>query len=286
MSKIIVDKDIDFIEGNPFYRRVEDSPSAMWVLENEHRVKGRIRNTFIERGHGVYDVDECYDYMIYYFIENTDKEFDPDYFNNQDVMDEINNAETLEELKEIERTKLKQTEYKLEYYVMKRVYMEALGYLRNLDRDRSTCRYAEIEESESNGYINSNVISMDVATASQKDRRNGLEENPNKILEFMELQEILECELHIYDEEFEMRGLKNFKTRQFIEAAFLSDLDDEQEMADKLNQLLPAFQQHKNGFRLIVKDKTGLGDDFRDLLDSVSRLIEGKLNGWEPKLSI
>lgn len=286
MSKITFNKNVDFIEGNPFFRRVEDSPSALWVLENEGRVKWKIKSTLQEFGQGEYDVDECYDYMIYYFIENTDKEFDPNYFNNQELMDKINGASTIDEIKRIEEKTSRSSNYTIDKYIMSRVRKETMGLIKEMEASKNMQRYAENIESEGTGYYNPNTISIDVASANKKKDYGNIEDSPEMIIDFMELQDMLENELHIYDDEFISRGLTKFRTRPFVECLFLADMDDEEEMAERLGLYLSTFQKYKNSFRIIVQGKSSMNEEFGDLKNTMSMLIRGKVSGWQPKLSI
>ena len=275
------------IENNPFYKNVGHSECALWILQNEGKVKKRIQKTLSKMGHGNFEIDECYDYMTYYFIEFSHNEFDKEYFLKKKMKEKLENLEEGVDVIDLEEIdKLENSEYKLEYYVLNRVHNAAMGYVRNLNKLKNMKRFIdsnELDEQEHTSYYN---ISIDEVSSQVYLNDRFSDNNPEIICEYAELQDILDYDLDIYNEEFNRSGLKGFSTRKFVEALFLMDLNDEEEIAEVLGISVNKLSNYIEGFKALMKNETGLGGKYRNLMMSIKQLVEGKKNGWEPRLKL
>lgn len=281
---------IDYIEGNPFYGSVKDSPSALWVVENEGRVKRKIYRVFQKMGQVSWDtkftksqVDECYDYMAYYFIEYSHNEFDEDYFKNQEAMEKLEKAETMEDLRRIEK------EYResdnnaiMEYYIMNRVYNIAMSYVRTLKKIRGTKRIIETSEAFDEEFIDRKSCICDGEAALKSIDTQKSEFDPEFIIECQEYDDMFNYDLDIYDKEFQDSGLNGFSMKDFVYALFLSGFENDDEICDFLGVSNVVLDNYRTGFRVLVKGKAGRGGEYEDLMLTIKELIEGVKRGWKP----
>lgn len=279
----------DFIEGNMFFKSLTSSPAtecAMWILNNERKVKNKIRYTFSSMGHADADVEECYDHMLYYFLEFTHNAFDENYFVHKEALEKLELAESVEDLKEIEEViKESQTDtYKMEYYILNRVKNGALSYIRHLNRSRDTLKFDNTDVQDM-PKRNNNTINMDMATSLQEEDTRSIESDPDLWVQFSELQDILDQDLHIYDEEFQEKGLKDFNTRKYVESLFLMGFEEGKDdglMAKHMGVSLSMFNNYRSGFKIIVKDEICEGGEYYDLYASISDLVQGMKYKWKP----
>lgn len=271
------------IENNSFYRSVEGESSiecAIWIHQNERKVKNKIRGTFKQLGFGAYAVDDCYEHMLYYFVENTNKAFDENFHIHQEVLDRLEDVETIEELKSLEEylKSADSSDYKMEYYILNRVKHGALGYIRHLKRQEDML-ILENDAYDDLGHKGSNMITHDKASANDSNYSKNIENEPDLVAEFSYLQEMLDNDLSIYDEEFNEKNLKGFNTKRFVESMFLKDLENNEEIADDLGINCAQLNNFISGFKAIVNtDK----EEYNDLKQTIQELVEGVKNGWVP----
>lgn len=274
------------IENNVFYKSVEDSPSlkcALWIHENEKKVKNKIKNTFSSMGYGGYAVDECYEYMLYYFVEYTNKAFDKNYHVHKEVLEKLDSTETLEDIADLEKflEESDTSSYKMEHYILSRVRNVALGYIRHLKRQRDMLTLEdEIFEDES--YRGYNVITHDMASIQDVNYVKCIENEPDLIAEFEDLQDILDNELSIYDKDFQDKNLKGFDTKKFVQSMFLKGLSGEEEIAKDMGINIAQLNNYISGFKAIVSNECDEGGEYYDLRNSIQALVEGIKHGWKP----
>lgn len=281
----------DFIEGNIFYKSIKNSPAtecAMWILNNERKVKNKIRYTFSSMGHADADVEECYDHMLYYFIEFSHNAFDENYFVHKEALEKLELAETMEDLNEIEEVinEAQNDSYKMEYYILNRVKNGALGYIRHLNRSREVLKFDDTDVYDK-PKRNMNTITMDIATYLHEDDKKSIDSEPDIWVEYSELQDILDKDLHIYDEEFQNKGLRDFSTKKYVEALFLMGFEegkDDELMAAHMGVTLSMFNNYRSGFKIIVKDEIHPEGEYCDLYASIAELVEGIKHKWKPIL--
>lgn len=286
-------KEVEWIEGNPFYYCVSESAQAIWMLDNEKVVKNSIRkvfksigffsstdnNNFFEQ-----EVGECFDYIILNIIYK-DEEFDEDYFcklesditatakkdvfiiNNIFDLDKEDASNLLystnfvgEENDDYNDYEEIGNKYDLKSHTLSLVKKYSYGYYRDTRKAYDTKRYndGERDNSEdtkhneydyhedlnslsSNKILNTSVLHLPIDTFS---------------VEFSEYDEMFKHDLHIYDEDFNSKGLIDFKTKDFVYALFLAGFDTDKEKSDFLGIEEMILESRLQKFKVIVRDKT------------------------------
>lgn len=259
-----------FIKNNPFSKRIGNCDAAKWILDNKQKAKGKIREIMKEQSLGTHEVDECFSFAVYYFLEKDDREFNPDYF-----------GETGSKTYSIEiycLFKLKLIVYEYRNEMRKR--MKNTVYLVDTDKDDV--------DNLPRGCISYNVL-------KREENNEGDELNFNDIIEFEDLQDILDYELPRFDEDFKTVGLLNFRLREYVYFTFLQQeemsfdiagnkLEEKtmEKVAENLGLSVSALMKINKLIKNLMKTRSDL---FGNLPELIGRLVQGKINGWRPILT-
>lgn len=256
-----------YIKGNPFSKAIGDNKAARWILENRGMVEGKLRKEMLSYGLGVHELDECYDYAIYFFLEKDGRDFDEDYFG-----------------KDVRGT------YTLAIYCMSRLREVVWLYKEEMkERMDSTVYLVGVDDME-DGRVGHGCITDGGVSSSMVDV---VVDEYDDIVEFEDMQEVLDKVLPMYDEDFRMKGLLNFSTRDFVYHLFLSEdgieLDGRslkmtsgsyKEVAGRLGLEVATLRKVYEYVKKLVREDDG--DIFRDLFENIYGLVEAKKKGWRP----
>lgn len=278
------------LEYNPFFKNAKDSVAAIWAIENEYKVKTKIKYTLQKMGHGLKeDINDVYGMLIDYLILSGN-DFDENFFitellKNEYNIDDIDDKENLspEELELIDDM-VENNTYKISNFVINRAYYTAMGYVSDLNRSKEMIRMRESLE-DYDGIVSSARLMLEdkVYEIAGRERKFS-EDNPEVLCEYAELQDILDYDIEIYQDDF-ATSLKGFRIRRFIEVMFLMGLTDDRERAEVYGVPVTAFQNMVSGFKILVKERANRpGDRYYDLKESLTILCEGFGKGWQPEL--
>lgn len=256
------------IKNNPFSKKLGDCRAANWMLANEKKAKAKIREVMKEQRLGTHEVDECYGYAIYFFLEKEEREFREDYFGE-------GSSET----------------YNIDIYCLFKLKMIVYEYRNEMkNRLKFTVHLIDTDKDDSDN-MPKRCISYNVLTKNNNEDGN-LVYTYNEVIEFEELQDILDNELSIYDEEFKLVGLNNFSFRDYVYHMFLSDsfreLDRDGSQLDSNSLSLiseelgispSALKKTNKIVKNLMKTRRDL---FREVPELIAKLLSGKNQGWKP----
>lgn len=254
------------IKDNPFSKSVGNCLAAHWLLENKELAKSKIREVMRDQRLGDHEVDECYDYAIYFFLEKEDRDFNADHFG-----EEASNT------------------YSINIYCLFKLKMIVYEYRNEMrKRLKYTVNLVEIDKDDAD-KMPKKCISYDVLNKASFDNEKD-NYGFNEVVEFQDLQEILDIELPLYDEDFRTLGMNNFNFKSYIYHLFLSDVNlemDGSKMTDNsLEEISSRMGVTKSALKKqmkIVKDLMKTRRDlFGDLPEMIGRLVKGKIEGWKP----
>lgn len=259
------------IKNNPFSRKIGNWTAANWMLQNEKRAKAKIREVMKEQRLGTHEVDECYGYAVYYFIEEEKREFKEDFFGEE-------SSET----------------YNIDIYCTFQLKMIVYKYRNEMkNRLKHTIHLIDTDKDDSDNMpkkcISYNVLTNDSSKEDGKSR----EYSYNEVIEYEELQGILDEELPKYDEYFELVGFTEFSFRDYVYHMFLSDrIRDLEKNGNQLDEKSLKTISKDIGISSSALKKTNKivknlmrtrNDLFADVPTLIGRLLEGKNTGWKPK---
>lgn len=255
-----------FIQDNPFSKRVGSCLAAHWLIENQELAKSKIREVMREQRLGVHEVDECFDYAVYFFSEKEERDFNPDYFGDEA-------SET----------------YSIDIYCLYKLKMIVYEYRNEMKkRLNSEVHLVDDIDKEDGEKVPKKCISYDILAKASFDEE---KENYgfNEILEFEELQEIFDIDLPYYTQQFRILGMNNFDFRSYVYHMFLSEepqLDGfnlKEESVVKIAKALGMTPSALKKINRIIKETVKKRSDlFGELPMILDRLIQGKLKGWKP----
>lgn len=269
-----------FILNNTFFRSVKENSCVTWMLEHKDWVTSKIARAWQEWGINKYKkehLNDCYDYLIYYFLTN-EKEFNENYFIDVS-MEDIENM-SLEELDALEKAIL-DNNYKIEYYILSIVKKVAISFYTQEILSKY-CYLDDIVDDKQNlipSTLTEDYVSM--INSYNNEAYINIENDPTLLADFEEYQAIYDYDLSIYDEDFQRKGLTGFSTKKFVKALFLSGLTTDEEFAEAMGVSTAQFRVYKSGFTSIVRNS--VDDDYSDLEESIKTLIEGITRGWQPR---
>jgi len=259
--------DVDFITDNPFYEKYPDnSVCATWIAENSSQVKKSITKEFNKMGHydANYAVEDCMDKVIEYFIVNKDVEFDEDYFLKK-LFHELKDSDLTE--KEMDDKYEYYSNYSMEAYILHRVRLAAKGYVSKLNKERDEIRFIDNYDDEN---VNSNEMTEDRISTITVDVKYL---DPADIVDVLSIEDML-SELDSYDAEFQMKGLKNFSLKKFVQASLLGRFDNEYEKAKFMGVDINTFRNYTSAMQLFLKGNRyqELKQLLMDIIDSNSKM--------------
>lgn len=256
------------IDDNPFSKSISTSLASTWILENEPLVKQKLAVTMLGQSLGVHEVDECFDYAVFYFLEKKKREFNPGYWG-----DETSST------------------YTLEIYCLSQL-PQIVYYYRNRVMERHNKELHLIERDKDSGEaMPKKCISYDVLNnASFDELKNGY--GFDEVAEYEELQDILDIDIPEYGEQLcEAKGLVNFDFRNYVYHMFLRgdgmvSLDGKNLTDESLKLISSELGMTPSGLakvNLLIKDVMKRHPEwFSELPGVLLRLIEARQNGWVP----
>jgi hypothetical protein len=257
------------IKDNPFSKSVGNCLAAHWLLENSETAKNKIRAVMREQHLGEHEVDECFDYAIYFFLEKEDRDFKSDHFG-----EEASNT------------------YSIDIYCLYKLKMIVYEYRNEMKkRLKATVHLVDIDKDEQE-KMPKKCISFDVLNkASFEHEKNNY--GFNDVTEYQDLQELLDIELPFYNEDFRTLGMHNFDFRSYVYHLFLGDLDiklDGSQLTDETLELVSikmgvTKSTLKKQMKIVKELMKTRKDLFRDIPELMLRLVNGKQQGWKPVFS-
>lgn len=256
------------IDDNPFSKSISSSLASTWILENESLVKQKLAVALLGQSLGVHEVDECFDFAVFYFLEKKKREFDPGYWG-----DEASST------------------YTLDIYCLTQL-PQIVFYYRNRVKDRHFKELHLIERDKDSGEaMPKKCISYDVLnTASFDELKNGY--GFDEVDEYDELQDILDIDIPEYGEQLcEAKGLVNFDFRNYVYHMFLRgdgmvSLDGKNLTDESLKLIASELGMTPSGLskvNILIKDVMKKHPEwFRELPQLLLRLIEARQTGWVP----
>lgn len=256
------------IENNPFSKKLGNCLAANWMLKNKKKAKAKIKEVMKEQRLGTHEVDECYGYAIYYFLEKEDREFKEDFFGE-------GSSET----------------YNIDIYCLFKLKIIVYEYRNEMrNRLKNTLHLIDTEKEDADNMPR-RCISYNILTRDNQNNEGNLVYSYNEVIEFEELQDILDNELVLYDEYFKLVGLKNFSFRDYVYHMFLSnkvlEIGDDglltkesfQKIAESLEMTPVALKKINKIVKNLMKTRKDL---FGDVPELIGRLVNGKTSGWTP----
>lgn len=265
LSGIINIKD-GIILDNPFSKSIGTSLAAQWLLDNSQLAKSKIREVMREQWLGIHEVDECFDYAIYFFLEKDDRDFNAGYFGDEA-------SET----------------YSIDIYCLYKLKMIVYEYRNEMKKRLDSTVHLIDMDKDGQDSMPKRCISYDILSKSSfEEEKNGY--GFNDVIEFQDLQEMLDIELPYYNEDFKILGMNNFDIRSYVYHLFLSDelleMDGSKITDDSMSAIAENMGVTKSALKKqtkIVKDLMKTRKDlFEDVPDMMARMVKGKLNGWKP----
>lgn len=256
------------IVGNPFSRSIRTSLSATWLLNNESLVKQKIAYVMKYHGLGVHEVDECFSYAVFYFLEDDERDFRAEYWGDETS-----------------------TTYTIEIYCLSAITNIVYHYRNEMKKRMKSEVHLIDRDKDSDAPMPKRCISYDVLNGSSFEEVKGgfgFEE----VVEYEELQDILDLDIPAYGEQLcEAKGLLNFDFRNYVYHMFLRgdgviSLDGKNLSKESLNMISSELGMTPSALtkiNLLIKDVMKRHPEwFRDLPELLLTLVEARQNGWVP----
>lgn len=254
------------IKNNPFSKSIKSSLSAMWMLNNRNRALHKIREVMRSERLGTHEADECFEFALYFFLEREDRDFKSKYFGE----DAVNS-------------------YSIDIYCLSKLRYIVWHYRNEMRARLANTVYLIDRDKDDMEAMPKKSISFDLlnkASFEEEKKSYGF----NEVVEFDELQELLDVVVPYYNDEFKMFGLVNFDFKKYVYYTFLSNKElvlEKKHLSDEtLDEIAEELGMSVNALTIINKRVSDLlktrPDVFGDLRDVLFRLVEGKINGWKP----
>lgn len=256
------------IKDNPFSKKLGNCDAAKWILQNKSKAKNKIREIMKEQSLGFHEVDECFGFAVYFFLERDDREFNPEYFGDS-------GSKT----------------YNIEIYCLFKLKMIVYEYRNEMRKRLQKTVYLVDSDKDENDNLPKGCLSYNVLKREQDSNFENY--NFNDIIEFEDLQDVFDVELSNFNESFKQLGLLNFNFKNYVYFMFLCEetksyentYSDDGEVdlnlvSDKLGITTSALTKINKIMKNLVKTRPDL---FGEIPDILNRLIQGKNSGWYPK---
>lgn len=262
------------IIDNPFSYSISSSQASMWVISNPEKVKPAIDKLLRSYNIGG-DVEDCYNYVVHYFIEKNSREYIFNYFG-----DEFNS-------------------YDIGMYCMSNIRFAVMGYKISLTKLRgkdtiSLITGEEYEDNHGGGAIETKISS----DASNMMAGYIKEVLPHDSLEIRNLSKDFIKEISHFIYYFERLGYRPFDVLKFIDLFFFnidelklkndkrtSHIDNvSQEMNESvelIESLFYLFQNGRKGSDYIIEEMFRIIKDYLSMgLKSLKFNYSGKDLNW------
>lgn len=258
------------IIGNPFYSKLTSNSTVEWIVKHKNEVRKSIifwlnQYKFLKSG---IDIDDCFDYILNYFLENPEKEFKEKFFGED-------------------------SDYTIKEYIKLYIRLCVMNYIRIYIKEM---QYRVNVKTENEHYLENNILytSIDTSDSSQelKEYDSVISDKYQQFLEYDNLFEsILKHENYFYD-----KGYVKFDILSYF-AYMYFDVDDSiknshtnSEMIE--NQILNTSKKTNTSKELLEMITNELKTDFnrrnreaKKILAIIYSLMEAVNEiGWKPEI--
>lgn len=241
------------IIDNPFSYSISSSQASMWVIAHEDKVKPAI-SKYLKTYNIAGDVEDCYNYVIHYFIEKNSREYIFNYFG-----DEFNG-------------------YDISMYCMSNIQFAVLGYKHSITKVRgkdtiSLVTGEEYEDNQGGGAIETKLSSDSVSQFSGYVR----DSLPDESLVKRSLSKDFINEIKYFIYYFETNGFKAFDVLKFLDLFFFN-IDELKLTSDKKKSHIENVSKELGESELLIKSLFDLfqkgrkGEDY--IMEEIFRIVK------------
>lgn len=239
--------------GNVFSYNINNSMASMWIIENPLKVKGAITKYMNSIKVVGGDTEDCYNFAIYYFLDNRGREIVLNFFGTD-------------------------TDYDVEKYCMSNLKFVVYNYKNSLKKVRgdNTSNLIDNEEMERYTTFGGNTSQMTYDNSMTKSGDFG---DPSTLRDEEMLRKTLKSELLMFDSYFKKKGYVVFDVLNYLSYLFFN--------AENLERILDESEDKesfRSGITVEVANRLGMSKDLSRMV--FDDLTKGVKNGEEDELDI
>lgn len=241
------------ILGNDFSYNINNSQASLWIINNASKVKSTLswhmKKTKVVGG----DVEDCYNFAIYYFLDNREREVVLNFFGDD-------------------------SNYDVEKYCMSNLKFVVFNYKNSLQKVRgaNVANLIDTEEMEKYTVFGSNTNQL---TYDNSLTKSGDYEDPSTHKDYVELKEGLKRELLMYDTYFKDKGYIIFDVLNYFAYLFFNA-----EMLEVIEEESGDKESFREGITVSVANRLGMSKDLSRIV--YDELTKGVKKGEEDESDI